>query len=818
MLIDMMVHIRTRAQALCLGAIAGILIAGCAQNVNDSSPLATGGSARSADDLLVVDCLLPGQVRKLGQMMTYVAARQALKTTALDCGIRGGEYTAYDRGNYATALKVWLPLAEQGDRAAQNYVGEIYEKGLGAAPDYALAAAWYRKAAERGDARSQLNIGYLSEKGLGVKKDPVEALNWYRKASGMSGNIALDTGELQALRQEVTQRKRTEETLRRQLEQTRGQLEKAQKKLQRRRDQAAGDEFRWQKARETLERERRQAASQGDDAKVTQLEGQIRQRAEEVERQRQDMARLENEAQRYRRELAQIEDERSQLKALKQEVAQQKGESASLRQQLEAAQQQLTRAQTDLDQSKIQAAAEQQRVEIARQELEQQRQQAVSADKSVVNKLETRLEQREAELARQQQEVKRLTGDTERYQGRIAALERVQPTPATKQPEVSVVGPKIEIIDPPVSLNLQRASIPNVRTRSGIDRPIVGKVSSSAGILTLTINDKEEKVDAQGLFRTQVPVMRSNTPVNVVAVDKQGKRASIEFLFVSDQAEPQLLAKAQPPEDVRGPTLLPITEFGTYYALIIGNNAYTRLPKLETAVNDANAIGALLSKHYGFKVTTLVNANRYAVISALSGMREKLTENDNLFVYYAGHGELDKVNQRGHWLPVDAEPGSTANWISNIDITDILNVMSAKHVLVVADSCYSGTLTRSSLAQLEAGLTRDAKINWLKTMTQKRSRTAMTSGGVVPVLDAGGGKHSVFAKALLEVLEANSEVIEGSRLYREVAARVAYAATRFQVEQVPEYAPIKYSGHDFGDFFFVPVATQVGMLSEYPSP
>lgn len=817
MAIDMMVHIRTRAQALCLGAIAGILSAGCAYNVNDSSPLATGGSAaRSADNLLVVDCLLPGQVRKLGQMMTYVAARQALKTTALDCGIRGGEYTAYDRGNYATALKVWLPLAEQGDRAAQNYVGEIYEKGLGAAPDYAFAAAWYRKAAEQGDARAQLNIGHLIEKGLGVKKDPVEALNWYRKASGMSGNIALDTGELQALRQEVTQRKRTEETLRRQLEQTRGQLEKAQEELQRRRDQAAGDEFRWQKARETLERERQQAASQGDDAKVKQLEGQIRQRAEEVERQRQDMARLENEAQRYRRELAQIEDERSQLKALKQEVAQQKGESESLRQQLEAAQQQLTRVQTELDQSKVQAAAEQQRVEIARQELEQQRQQATSADKSLVQKLETRLEQREAEFARQQQKVKRLTGDTERYQGRIADLERIQPTSATTQPEVSVVGPKIEIIEPPVSL--QRASIPNVRTRSGIDRPIVGKVSSSAGILTLTINDKEEKVDAQGLFRTQVPVMRSNTPVNVVAVDKQGKRASIEFVFVSDQAETELLAKAQPPEDIIGPPLLPITEFGTYYALVIGNNAYARLPKLKTAVNDANAIGALLSKHYAFRVTTLVNANRYEVISALSGMREKLTENDNLFVYYAGHGELDKVNQRGHWLPVDAEPGSTANWISNIDITDILNLMSAKHVLVVADSCYSGTLTRSSLAQLEAGLTRDAKINWLKTMTRKRSRTALTSGGVVPVLDAGGGKHSVFAKALLEVLEANSEVIEGSRLYREVAARVAYAATRFQVEQVPEYAPIKYSGHDFGDFFFVPVATQVGILSEDPSP
>jgi hypothetical protein len=139
--------------------------------------------------------------------------------------------------------------------------------------------------------------------------------------------------------------------------------------------------------------------------------------------------------------------------------------------------------------------------------------------------------------------------------------------------------------------------------------------------------------------------------------------------------------------------------------------------------------------------------------------------------------------------------------------------MSARHVLVVADSCYSGTLTRSALGQLEAGMTRDAKINWLKTMTKKHSRTALTSGGVAPVLDAGGGNHSVFAKALLDVLKANGDVIDGSRLYQEVAARVAYAATRFHVEQVPEYAPIKYAGHDFGDFFFVPVSAQASLSS-----
>ena len=138
----------------------------------------------AVESFMVVDCLLPGQVRQLGGQVTYVTARRAVKTAARDCEIRGGEYVSLDRANYATALKVWLPLAEQGDQAAQTYVGEIFEKGLGVAPDYAVAAMWYRRAADRGYSRAALNLGNLYERGLGVARDPAQALAWYRRAAG----------------------------------------------------------------------------------------------------------------------------------------------------------------------------------------------------------------------------------------------------------------------------------------------------------------------------------------------------------------------------------------------------------------------------------------------------------------------------------------------------------------------------------------------------------------------------------------------------------------------------------------------------------
>ncbi len=112
--------IRTIAIALL------VFFSGCA---NVPAPaLKAGDQGLSTVQLMVVDCLLPGQVRKLGQNMSFLAPRRAVKTSAVDCEIRGGEYVAFDRANYATALKIWLPQAKQGDSAAQTKTPPIKTK------------------------------------------------------------------------------------------------------------------------------------------------------------------------------------------------------------------------------------------------------------------------------------------------------------------------------------------------------------------------------------------------------------------------------------------------------------------------------------------------------------------------------------------------------------------------------------------------------------------------------------------------------------------------------------------------------------------
>ena len=134
-------------------------------------------------------------------------------------------------------------------------------------------------------------------------------------------------------------------------------------------------------------------------------------------------------------------------------------------------------------------------------------------------------------------------------------------------------------------------------------------------------------------------------------------------------------------------------------------------------------------------------------------------------VYYAGHGVLDVEADEGFWMSVDAEEGTRADWISIGAVTSTVRAMSAKHVMVVSDSCYSGRLTRGLSIEVKTGAERDAE---LRRLAGKRSRTALVSGGLEPVNDGGGDGHSVFTRAFLTALRESTEVLDGQQLFTAV--------------------------------------------------
>jgi uncharacterized caspase-like protein len=235
---------------------------------------------------------------------------------------------------------------------------------------------------------------------------------------------------------------------------------------------------------------------------------------------------------------------------------------------------------------------------------------------------------------------------------------------------------------------------------------------------------------------------------------------------------------------------------GDFHALVIGNNRYPYLSPLTTAVNDASEVAAILRNRYRFEVKLLIDATRDEILGNLEGLRRRLTKKDNLLIYYAGHGELDEQNNRGYWLPVDAQRDDRTRWIKTEDVTDIVNAMLAYRVLIVSDSCFSGAFTRSVFPDLYP----DEVAYWIARLARKRARLVLASGGLEPVPDRGDGEHSVFAKYFIQALRENSDILVGRRLFHYLDVRVPYKS---QTSQEPVYAPMRFAqGHEGGEFFF----------------
>lgn len=509
-------------------------------------------SAASTEELIaglqIVDCLLPGQMRKLGNM-TYLSPRRPIKTTAADCNIRGGEYVAFDRADYKTALKIWLPAAEAGDADAQLAVGEIFEKGLGTEPNYEAAVLWYQKAADQGNKSAQFNLGTLYEQGLGVEKNKLQALNLYREAWGLPS-----------------------------------------------------------------------------DSVIFQEAAQVEQAA------------LRSELEK------QLATKNDQLALMQRQVS-------GLKKQLENNKDSLNSAANG------------------------------ATELVTMTKL-------------------------------LASLQ-----------------------DDRASVERRLSSIPRLRT-------------PTATLVTAGV--------------------QSNVANEVKIADM---------------------------------------DFGRYYALVIGNRNYAQIESLQTPINDAREIGEILEKQYGFQVQLLLDSDRLTVMKAINELHSVLTENDNLLIYYAGHGSMINIGERdtGYWLPINADPPpNDASWVSNEFISNHLGRIQAKRVLVIADSCYGGLLSSAPGHLFFGQSTISSNAEYIKYKLPRRSRLLLSSGGDKPVIDDGGSNHSVFAQELIDALRGNTGVLSAPDLYASIREPVKVRAASNKFVQEPVYKSIKGAGHEVGDFFFVP--------------
>jgi TPR repeat protein len=809
--------------------LLAVTLSACASDPAADSVTAVSDAVHrpgNADAYEIVDCLLPGQIRQLGTMTTYVTERRPVRTTKEDCAIRGGEYVLADRADYRSALKIWLGEAEKGSAEAQYYAATIYERGQGAAADYPQAAAWYRKSADQGDRRAAIALGRLYEQGLGVAKDPAQAFRWYAKASGLNEAALLNLSikplskpvpiaPVDDLEQRVAVKDEEIRTLKRELARVNSEMDTVRREFndQTRETQQARAKVRQQEDHvRTLEKDLDALKAKPDSApQVASLERQLQNANVSLQQNQRQLTERDAELARLQARMSNLEKNAERIQVLEQTVAKKDAEAQQLRTQLTTADLELSRLNTLVAERQRQAQEGQRKrddaerhYQQARVELEQLRAKpdqsaTIATYEETVKNLQQDIGTVKLENDQRQQEIAQL-------KQKIALLEADAVKQANALQVASVVdlgfdGPSLDIIDPPlvrtrgIQVATDHAVIP---VNTGARRSITGRVLAPAGLRSLTVNGESVKANDDGIFTTTLPPIRSNTDeiaVQILAVDIQNKRATMKFSMKARGGAK--LVPSTPNQELTG--------FGRYHALVIGNDHYAHWPQLMNAIADASAVANVLEANYGFQVTLVKDATRGQIMKALNQYRKMLTEKDNLLIYYAGHGHLEQGIDRGYWIPVDAEVNDNSEWILLPGVTDMLQLMSAKHVLVVADSCFGGKLTRTALAQLKPGLTEDARIDLLKTLSQKRVRTAMTSGGVKPVLDAGGSGHSVFADAFLGVLEENTSVLEAERLFWAVRTRVVSLSQKLSAEQIPTYDPIHMAGHEsLGDFIFVP--------------
>jgi len=266
------------------------------------------------------------------------------------------------------------------------------------------------------------------------------------------------------------------------------------------------------------------------------------------------------------------------------------------------------------------------------------------------------------------------------------------------------------------------------------------------------------------------------------AHEPEPEPAAIAVPELPPAPEPETLAVAVPPAKTR---------FGRYRALVIGSADYMYLPSVATAEEDAEAVSDLLSSRYGFEVTHLRNPSLGDMLKAFDRLERDLQRDDNLLIYYAGHGFVSDELGRCYWFPVEALGDDTSQGLANEDVAEALRRMRAKHVLVVADSCFTTAVRR------EVGLVDESK-DAHRRLSKQRTRVVLTSGGLEPIQDGSGSGHSVFTGAFLSALEANRQILEGQSLFAQIQQLAAGAS------QTPEYANIPGTDHKGGDFLFVP--------------
>lgn len=339
-------------------------------------------------------------------------------------------------------------------------------------------------------------------------------------------------------------------------------------------------------------------------------------------------------------------------------------------------------------------------------------------------------------------------------------------------------APTISIISP--NVNRGFSIVKNTKSTT-----ITGTINDESKIYEVLINGQEASVDTYGNFSKNVILGIGENTFTVKATDVKMNSTTKTFTIRREIENNQNTI-------TNNTNTSSVIKTGKYYALIIGNNEYKdeAIASLDEPVKDATKLYNVLTSKYAFSpqnVTLLKNATYVQMIDAFDKLSNTLTSNDNLLVFYAGHGWWDETKNLGYWLPSNAKKSSTAFWIRNSTISDYMASIKTKHTLLIADACFSGSIFKTRSAFDNAPLA-------VKKLNDLPSKKAMTSGNLKEVPD-----KSVFLKYLVQRLNENTEkYLPADKLFSSFRRAVLSNSPN-----APQFGTIQNAGDEGGEFIFV---------------
>ena len=334
--------------------------------------------------------------------------------------------------------------------------------------------------------------------------------------------------------------------------------------------------------------------------------------------------------------------------------------------------------------------------------------------------------------------------------------------------ESDKASPQIFVSNPP--------NIQNNRVRFSRDLlDITGTVIDESGVRQLRINGIETPIRDNGNFIIKLPLSMGDNFVTIEAIDVNDNIALKKFIVNRRDLD----GEDYDPGKARN------------YLFIVGINDYQYWPKLFNAVRDANDVASTLIGMYDFDfsdVTVLLDeqATRNNIYKTLRSYIERVTPNDNMMVYFSGHGHFDELLNEGYWIPYEAHLNADGEYLPNSSILKILENINSQHTFLVADACFSGSL----FGEQQRG--------YADNVEKFKSRWGLASGRLETVSDGAYGQNSPFADSFLEYLRTNTkEKFTVSELVQHVKIKVADNA-----DQTPLGNPLKSLGDEGGEFVF----------------